>query len=161
MSGSKVDIPTEFTIHLNPVHLEGAVGIAGVPGQPLVINAGLDDVHISLSGSRTEPVTVDLGLDKICISLAITEFPRMQVHVPTRYDLGFCLFSVPVFQLTLAGETMLITQDNPPRIVYSGVQPSHGRHPADWSTAAPPGEASVNIESEGLRGPDVKINLAG
>jgi len=122
MGGSKVDIPTEYTIHLNPVQLGGSVGvnasIAGVPGKPVVVNAGLDDIHVTLVGNPAEPVKFDLGLDKICVSLAITEIPRIQVHIPTRYDLGFCLFGVPIFNFRFAGETMLLTQDNPPRIFY-------------------------------------------
>jgi hypothetical protein len=153
MSGSKVSIPSEFTIHLNPVHLEGSVGVdatvSSPPGQPLVINAGLDDIGLSLTGSRTEPVTVDLGLDKICLSLAITEIPRIQVHVPTRYDIGFCLFGIPIFNLTLAGETLLLTQDNPVRMVHrpppGAPAPGHDRGYAAGAADESPPAVDVKV----------------
>lgn len=117
MGGSKVSIPNPWTIKLNPVQLQGTVGVnaslASPAGQPVLVNAGLDDMGLTLSGNPKEPLKLD-----VCVGLAITQIPRIQVHIPTRYDIGFCLFGVPVFNLRVAGETMLLTQDNPPRICF-------------------------------------------
>ncbi len=67
---------------------------------------------------RLDPVKVDLGLDNInvCLSLAFTEFPRMQMHMPKKYDFGLTLLGVQVFNFSICGESSVITQDNPPRI---------------------------------------------
>ncbi len=145
---SKIDIPQEYTIHLNPVQLQGSVGtdiqLSGNPEQPLTIDAGLDDVNVGLTGNRDQPVTIDLGLDHIkiaveplkvdmglddinvCLGLALTQIPRVRIHVPTRYEFGLNLFSVPIFNFMIGGETMLVTEDNPPRL-FSRASPAVGR----------------------------------
>jgi hypothetical protein len=173
MGGSKVDIPKEFWIHLDPVNLSGGFDLmlSGDPIRPLTIDAGLDDVNVSLTGNPAEPVTiaagldnikvsltgnngqplaVDLGLDKICVSLAVTEIPRVRVHVPTRYDFGFCLFGIPIFNFTLAGETMLLTQDNPPRVVHK---------PARAPTPTPNPNPLPNPTVPNPSAPRVRVNL--
>jgi len=143
---SGINIPQEYTIHLNPVNLTGGVGLT--LGGSVILDAGLDDIHVSATGDPNHPIAIDLGLDNIhikvdplrltldplritldpmkvdlgldhvnvCLSLAVTEFPRMRVHVPTRYDFGFSLFGIPVMKFTAGGETVVVTQDNPPRL---------------------------------------------
>lgn len=143
---SDIDIPTEYLIHLNPVHLSGGIAL-GINGG-LILDAGLDDINVHATGDPTKPITVDLGLDNInvaieplkitldpiqlkldpvkvdlgldnvnvCLSLAITQFPKMRVHVPTKYDFGVCLLGIPLVKFSVSGETMLVTQDNPPRL---------------------------------------------
>lgn len=175
MGGSKVDIPTEYTVHLNPVQLAGgadihaSLDVAGVAGRPLFVDAGLDDVNVALTGNPAEPVTLDLGLDdikvslagdpakpvrldlgldKICVKLALTEIPRVQVHIPTKYDFGFCLFGIPIFNFTLAGETMFVTQENPPRIFHSPAKrppPARGHTGADSTESAETTSTEVRI----------------
>ena len=120
--------------------LSGSIGVGltvvGNAAQPVTVDLGLDDINIDLGAIHIDPLTIDLGLDdvniaidplkvdlgldnvNVCLSLGITEFPRMQIHVPTKYDFGFCLFGLRVFNFTFAGETMLVTQDNPPRMLY-------------------------------------------
>ena len=131
-------IPTNFTFTLdsgsggfdvefsgdpvNPLTIDlGDITLVGNPKEPVtfeLIGNPKEPVTFELIGNPKEPVTFDLGLDKICVSLALTQIPRVRVHIPTRYDFGFCLFGIPIFNFRFAGETMLITEDNPPRIFY-------------------------------------------
>ena len=157
----KVDIPDEFTVHLDPVKLDGGVEVGLDLTGDLDIDAGLDDINLSVTGSTTQPLSIDLGLDNIkanlgldnvkvdlglddvnvdlgldnvnvCLSLAVTQVPRVKVHVPTKWEFGFCLFGKPILAYTFAGETMFATEDNPPRIFR---QPDSGKRDASSSTS--------------------------
>jgi hypothetical protein len=101
----------------NPI----AVTAAGDGRNPIALTA---DIKLEPLDIKLEPVKIDLGLDNInvCLSLAVTEFPRMQVHLPSKYDFGFSLFGLPVVNFSICGESSLITEDNPPR-VFRTVQP--------------------------------------
>ena len=92
----------------------------------IVADLGLDNVNVAVGGTGT-PLVVDLGLDNIkvdlgldninaCLSLAIKEIPSVRVHLPAKSEFGFSLFGVSVFNFTFKGDTMLITEDNPPRM---------------------------------------------
>jgi hypothetical protein len=132
----------------NPIAIDAGlddvnVSLRGDPDQPVTVDLGLDDVNVNLGLDNVrmhldplevdlgldnvrmhlDPLEVDLGLDDInvCLSLALTEIPRVRVHLPTKYDFGFCLFGIRIFSFTFAGETMLVTQDNPPRIFHQMV----------------------------------------
>src|ERR1700751_3359090 len=109
--------PDKYTFTLGGGVTMG-VTLDGGTGKAVVIDAGLDDIGVTLVGDPKQPVTFDLGLDKICVSLALTQIPRVRVHIPSRYDFGFCLFGMPIFNFRFAGETMLLTEDNPQRIFY-------------------------------------------
>jgi hypothetical protein len=164
--GGKINIPSSYTIALNPVNLGGSMTLTldGSSTQPLVIDAGLDDmglsltgnpkepisVGVSLTGNPKEPIAVDMGLDHICMSIALTQIPRVKVHLPTRYDLGLCLFGVPIFSLRFAGETMLVTEDNPPRVFYKPPAPrphhtAHGARAEHHSGLDSAAEVRVNL----------------
>jgi hypothetical protein len=122
----------------NPVGM--SVQASGIPGQPPVgVDLGLNNIlvggvtdqpltvtlnplvitlnPISLD-IQLDPVKVDLGLDDInvCMSLAVTEFPRMKVHMPKKIDFGFGLLGIPLMNFSLRGDSSIITEDNPPRI---------------------------------------------
>ncbi len=127
-----IDIPQEYWIHLNPLHVTGGMDL-DVDAQ-LTADLGLDDVNIAVEPLKLtldplkltldpvkltlDPVTVDLGLDNVnvCLSLAITDFPRMRVHAPTKYDFGLCVLGLELLKFSVCGETMLLTEENPPRI---------------------------------------------
>jgi hypothetical protein len=152
---SGVNIPQDYTVHLNPVNLTGGIGLGlsgglmldagldnvdvsikatGDPSRPIAVDLGLDNIHVKVDPLelkldpleikldplelKLDPVKVDLGLDNInvCLSLAVTEFPRMRVCVPTKYDFGVCLLGIPIVKFSVAGETVIVTQDNPPRL---------------------------------------------
>jgi hypothetical protein len=168
------DIPQPFKVELNPVNLQGGLGVdmglddVNVHLDPIEVDVGLDPVEVDLgldnikadlelTGERDRPVTIglagdpehpvtinpvtiDLGLDNIradlglddinvCLSLAMTQIPNVRVHLPTKYKFGFSLFGVRIVDLSFSGETMLVTEDNPPRI-FQGPVPHERR---EWS----------------------------
>jgi hypothetical protein len=108
--GSPTGEPLAVTLG-SPVGEPIAVLIGSPPGDPLEI--------------KVDPLNIDLGLDNInvCLSLAFTQFPRMQVHMPKKYDWGFSLFGVPVVGFRICGESSFVTEDNPPRIFQKGDPP--------------------------------------
>jgi hypothetical protein len=102
-----------------------------------------DTAHPISLDLNLHPLKIDLGLDNInvCLSLAVTEFPRMRVHLPTKYEFGFGLFGLPVINFSVRGETSLITEDNPPR-VFQTVQPEPSQ-----PTDAPIGGSEISAEA--------------
>lgn len=132
--------------------------VSSPPNEPVVVDVGLDDINVDVGGTATpvglefsggeRPVTVDLGLDDInldmgldkvnvCLSLAVTEIPRVRVHLPTKYEFGFNILGMSIFNFILKGEMMLVTEDNPPRIFYQPEEPSE-----------PPGNSARSDDSE-------------
>jgi hypothetical protein len=136
----------------------------GDPAKPLSLHLGLDpldikiepldiklepirltldplDIKIEPLRMTLDPLKVDLGLDNVnvCLSLAFTQFPRMQVHMPKKYDFGFSLLGVPIVSYSICGESSYITDDNPPRWFQKA-------HPESSSSSAapsaPPSKAS-------------------
>jgi len=65
---------------------------------------------------------------------ALTEIPRVRVHLPTRHDFGFSLFGIRIFNFTINSELMLETQDNPPRIFHQPVPHEPPRQPPQGPT---------------------------
>jgi hypothetical protein len=134
--------PVAFDLGLDDVNVD--LGLIGNPDQPVTIDLGLDDVNVELGliGNPDQPVTIDLGLDdvnvdlgldnvNVCLSLALTEIPRVRLHLPTKYDFGVCLFGLKIVNFSFAGESMLVTEDNPPRVFHSPrARPAQARHAA-------------------------------
>lgn len=126
----------------HPLALDLGLSATGDPSKPIALDLGLN-VHVDQLDLKLEPLElkldpakIDLGLDNInvCLSLAFTEFPRMQMHMPKKYNFGFTLFGMQVFNFSICGESSVITQENPPRIFqkFSGSrtwQPSRGGMP--------------------------------
>lgn len=80
------------------------------------IDAGLDNINAKIdAGLDNVNAKIDAGLDNIniCFSFGIKEFPRMKVHLPTQYEVGFNFFGLNIFSFFLKGKSMLITEDNP------------------------------------------------
>jgi hypothetical protein len=110
----------------SPVGAPLSVLVGSPPGDPLEI--------------KIDPLSIDLGLDNInvCLSLAFTQFPRMQVHMPKKYDWGFSLFGVPIVGFRICGESSFITEDNPPRIFHRADPPPPGFPPVpDFAQEVP------------------------
>jgi len=49
------------------------------------------------------------------VNIAITQIPEQRVHVPTHYQLGFALFGMELWSLSLCGETQVINEKYVPR----------------------------------------------
>jgi hypothetical protein len=134
--------------HNQPITIDAGledigIGITGNAFKPVAIDLGLDDVNVhlddlnlalTLKGDPKNPIAVDLGLDNVkidlgldninvCLSLGLTEIPRIRLHLPTKYEFGFSLFGLKIFNFIFAGETMLVTEDNPPRLFQRPVAP--------------------------------------
>lgn len=144
-------VPDDITLHVVPLNITGGLNLGlngtmvvdaglddiqlkatGDPTRPIALDLGLDNIHLKLDPLTIklepirltlDPVKVDLGLDNVnvCLSLALTQLPRMQVHLPTRYDFGFTVLGVPIVNFGICGETSLVTEDNPPRIFRKAV----------------------------------------
>jgi hypothetical protein len=159
-------IPDEITLHVNPLNITGGLGLGingtvvvdaglddvqlkatGDPARPIAIDIGLDDIQLKIDPLNiklepvrltVDPLKVDLGLDNVnvCLSLALTQLPRMQLHVPTKYNFGFSLLGVPIVDFGICGETSVVTDDNPPRIFTKAASRSHTRPTTDTPGAA-------------------------
>ena len=105
--------PLTVNLGLDNINLD----IGSEPNKPLVVDLGLDNVKVDLG---LDNIKVDLGLDNInaCLSLAVTEVPRVRVHMPTKSEFGFNLFGKPIFSFTFKGDAMVATEDNPPRVFF-------------------------------------------
>jgi hypothetical protein len=160
-------IPNDISLHVVPLNITGGLGI-GLSGG-LVVDAGLDDIHIGLDPIdiklepldikiepldikieplriSLDPIKIDLGLDNInvCLSLALTQLPRMQLHFPTKYDFGFSMFGCQIFGFSICGESSFVTEDNPPR-VFRKVEPEYRR---DFVGALVPGRKEPPFKVE-------------
>lgn len=151
-----IDLPSPITLGgglivdagLDDIVIQGnpaqplAVQASGVPGQPIGVDLGLDNIKVTLEPLTIEPLTIepltlnpltitltplsidlklepvkmDLGLDNmnLAMSLAITEMPRMKVNAPVKFDFGFGLLGMQLANFTVCGETGFTTEDNPP-----------------------------------------------
>lgn len=123
-----------------PIGADIVLDLTGDPAKPITVDLGLKDVNVdlNLTGNRNQPITVDLGLDNVnvCLSLALTQLPRARIHVPTKYEFGLCLFGFRVFNFNIAGETMVVMEDNPPRIFCQPSVPGTATlHPTHGDTA--------------------------
>jgi len=49
------------------------------------------------------------------VNVAITQIPEQRVHLPTHYQIGFALFGVELWSLSLCGETQVINEKYVPR----------------------------------------------
>jgi len=49
------------------------------------------------------------------VNIAITHIPEQRVHLPTHYQVGFALFGVELWSLSLCGETQVINEKYVPR----------------------------------------------
>lgn len=49
------------------------------------------------------------------VNLAITEFPEVRAHLPSHYNLCFSLLGVELMNLSLCGESQVITEKYKPR----------------------------------------------
>jgi hypothetical protein len=132
--------PVQVDLGLDDVNLD--VGLTGDPNRPVTVDLGLDDVNldVGLTGDPNQPITVDLGLDNVnvdlglddinvCFNFAFTDLPNVRVNVPTQYDFGFTLFGCRIFNFAFAGETALISQDNPPQLFYKPLSPEPPTQP--------------------------------
>lgn len=129
-----------------PIALDLSLQATGDPNKPIAVDLGLKvhvdqlDIKLEPLEVKLDPVKVDLGLDNInvCLSLAFTQFPRMQVHMPKKYDWGFSLFGVPVVGFRVCGESSFVTEDNPPRIFQrTESAPGFSRPAPDFAQEAP------------------------
>ena len=143
--GGIPDQPLDVDLGLEVGGTETPVGLEFGGGEnPIVIDVGLDDINLEVGGGEN-PIAVDLGLDDInvdlgldninvCLSLALTEIPSARVHLPAKYEFGFNLFGVSIFNFNFKGDTALITEDNPPRIFH---QPEELAPPMQGSSDLP------------------------
>ncbi len=168
-------IPDDFKIHIDPLNLTGGIGLGlsgglaldaglddigikatGDPAHPVSLHLGLDPLDIKLEPLdikleplrlTLDPLKVDLGLDNInvCLSLALTQLPRMQVHMPKRYEFGFTLFGLPVIGYSICGESSFITDDNPTRWFHRS-EPESTATVAPTPTPSPTGEATLSAD---------------
>lgn len=124
-----VDIPDTFGINLDligPVEL-GRVTIDPVTLTPLTITpltATLEGIPSTFTINIKELPLIDvnlrkvqLGVDPVSVSLqpvalnlAITELPKLRVHVPAHFRFGFSFFGREWAALELCGEAQVITE---------------------------------------------------
>ncbi len=119
--GVDIEIPQPFRAQLvGPISVNAALqpatvdlNLGGVMGQPLIVDLGLDDVAVELSGNPKQPLNVDLGLDRVNanVSVAVTKLPPIRLHLPMNYELGFGFLGIQLFNFTLRGKTMVLSDD--------------------------------------------------
>jgi hypothetical protein len=136
--GKDVDIkiPQPFQIGLQggvdvDLDLQGLddIGLTLEGGDKKIgVDLGLDNINAKID-IGLNPIQADFGLDNIkadfgldninaCFSFGITEFPRMRVHLPTKYEFGLKILGINLFSFFINGKSMLITEDNPVRIFH-------------------------------------------
>lgn len=83
----------------------------------LDLDMGLDNIGI---GGTDKPIKIDMGLDNVnlCFSFAIKELPSMKFHFPTNYEFGLELFGRKVFNFCIGGKSMVVTEQNPVKIMH-------------------------------------------
>ena len=136
--GKDVDIkiPQPFQIGLQggvdvDLDLQGLddIGLTLEGGDKKIgVDLGLDNINAKIDVGL-DPIQADFGLDNIkadfgldninaCFSFGVKEFPRMRVHLPTKYEFGLKILGISLFSFFIHGKSMLITEDNPVRIFH-------------------------------------------
>lgn len=135
MKGGDVKIPSSYTVKV------------GGTGSTILVDADLDNIHtyvekiprieLSLekipkveteSGIRIRELPqINLAVEKIPpittnLNLAIKEVPEQRYHMPAYYHVGFSLFGLEVFRLSLCGESQVINEKYVPRRMELGCE---------------------------------------
>ncbi|MFQ5560065.1 MAG: hypothetical protein ACE5FU_05700 [Nitrospinota bacterium] len=123
----EVDIPSTYTIK-----------VGGTGGNTVHVDSDLDNIHVKeiprIEFGVKEIPRIEFGVKEIPrIELAVTEIPKIEVdtnstinvavkeipdtrvHVPAHYNLGFSLFGLEVWKLSLCGESQVINEKYKPR----------------------------------------------
>ncbi len=66
------------------------------------------DVDTTLAITQIPPITSNLNI-------AVKEIPEQRVHYPAHYQLGFTLFGIEIWSLSLCGESQVINEKYVPR----------------------------------------------
>ena len=73
-----------------------------------VTTASTVTANTSIAITEIPPITTNLNI-------AVTQIPEQRVHYPAHYQLGFTLFGMEVWSLSLCGEAQVINENYVPR----------------------------------------------
>lgn len=116
----QIDIDTnsnmEATINTNmSADLTSQMNLGPIIINPIKVDMGLDNINMESK--------IDMGLDNIkadlCLSVGIREFPKMRIHFPVNYEFGLELFGMRVFNFSICGKSMVVTEDNPVKLFHA------------------------------------------
>lgn len=100
------DVDADVSLGPVSINVDGLDDIAArVTVAPLTVDAGLDDVKIEARAWIKE-------IAPLFFNFLWKEIPLVKISVPTRYRLGFRVFGKQVFEITLCGETDVVTEPN-------------------------------------------------
>lgn len=100
-----VNIPNEYWVHVDS------------NGGTVHVDADLDNIRIKeLPKIELAEINVNARLKELPrIEIAIKEIPDTRVHVPAYYNLGISVLGVCLMNLSLCGESQIITEKYVPR----------------------------------------------
>ena len=129
MKGGGPSIPSDYTVKFG-----------GTAGPIIQVDGDLDNIHVKelprfeIGVKEFVPVTVnsnvavtqlptvktDISIKEIPtitsnVNIAVTDIPEQRVHYPAHYQLGFSLFGVEIWSISLCGETQAINEKYVPR----------------------------------------------
>lgn len=127
--GGGSSIPSDYTFKFG-----------GTAGPTIQVDSDLDNIHVKelprfeIGVKEFVPVTVnsniavtelptvktELAITQIPpvtsnVNIAVKEIPEQRVHIPAHYQLGFSLFGVEIWSVSLCGETQTINEKYVPR----------------------------------------------
>ena len=143
MKGGGVTIPQDYTFHFggaggNTIAIDAdldEIRIKEFPDKLPRFEIGLKEavpvtVESNVRVKEFVPVTVnsnvavtemptiktELSIKEIPqVNFALKELPEIRVHYPAHYQLGFSLFGLPIWSISLCGETQAINEKYIPR----------------------------------------------
>jgi hypothetical protein len=119
--GSTIQVDTG----LDDIHVKELpkfeIAVTEVPALTLNSNLAVTKLPTANANVTTNSnVTTSIAITEIPpinsnVSIAVTEIPEQRVHVPTHYQVGFSLFGIEIWSLSLCGETQVINEKYVPR----------------------------------------------
>ena len=127
--GGGVDIPTEYTTHIDS------------NGTAFVVDANLDDIRITqfptinlgeistrvkefprltvdsnVAVTQLPPINTNVAIKELPeIKVALTSIPDTRVHLPANFNLGLSVLGICLVNVSLCGEAQIITEKYVPR----------------------------------------------
>jgi len=82
---------------------------------PVTVNSNIAVKELPQINAKTELAITEIPPVTSNVNIAVKEVPEQRVHIPAHYQLGFSLFGVEIWSVSLCGETQAINEKYVPR----------------------------------------------
>ena len=139
MKGGGVTIPKDYTFHfggtngstisvdadLDDIHVKEMprfeIALKETVPQTVDTNVRVKEfvpvtVNSNVAVTQMPVIKTEVSIKEIPqVNFALKEVPELRVHYPAHYEVGFSLFGLPIWSISLCGETQAINEKYVPR----------------------------------------------